>query len=96
MPYNILVSPGAKQDIQQAFNYYESITPELGERFTNSVDERLQSLSITPRMAAIRYENIRCTLLKKFPYLIHYSVDDAAQAVIILRVFHTSRKPLWE
>ena len=96
MPYQILFSPAAKLDLEEALQHYEAISLTLGERFTNHLDDRLELLSITPGAGAIRYEDVRCTFIEKFPYLIHYTVDNVQEAVTVLRIFHTSRKPLWE
>lgn len=68
----------------------------LGERFINAVDKRILLLTKTPNIFPIRYEEIRCSLVPDFPYLIHYDVDLSNQVVTVYRVFHTSRKPLWE
>lgn len=73
MPYSILFSPSAQTDLQNAYDYYEEAMPDLGERFIISVEERLERLTITPAAGELRYENVRCTLLKKSPlsYSLH-------------------------
>ena len=96
MPFKILFTPGAQKDIQEAFDYYSDINPEIGQRFLGVLDERLQKLTITPLAGSLRYEDVRCTLLKKFPYIIHYTVHENDLKIIVQRVLHTSQKPLWE
>ncbi|WP_408733661.1 type II toxin-antitoxin system RelE/ParE family toxin [Mucilaginibacter sp.] len=64
-------------------------------RFLNDLDQRLHAIAATPYLGSIRYENVRCLPTKIFQYLIHYYVDDSSQQIIVLRVLHTSRKPIW-
>ena len=86
----------AQNDLIEIFDWYESKSEGLGERFINSFDNRLNLLSKTPTIYPIRYESIRCSLIPDFPYLIHYESDLDFNRIIVYRVFHTSRKPFWE
>jgi plasmid stabilization system protein ParE len=95
MNFNVVVSPNAEKDLTEICNYYQGISPNLRNVFLDSLEIRLKNLSVTPLAAAIRYANIRCTLIKKFPYLIHYIVNENEKLVIVLRVFSTHQKPLW-
>ncbi|HQT59555.1 hypothetical protein, partial [Daejeonella sp.] len=39
----------------------------------------------------------RTTVIEKFPFMIHFTIDDNHQYVDILALFHTSRNPMiWE
>lgn len=47
-------------------------------------------------MYAIRYEEVRCMLVSKFPYLVHFIIDKRKHLIEIFAVFHTSRNPkIW-
>jgi plasmid stabilization system protein ParE len=96
MPFKIVFSPKAQNDLIEIYDWYEKKLPGLGERFINVLDKRILILTRTPHIFPIRYKEIRCTLVPDFPYLIHYDVSLSKQMVTIYRVFHTSRKPLWE
>ncbi len=96
MPFKISFSQQAHADLQEIFDWYEEQQPNLGDRFIKAVDECTERLSVTPDSASIRYDNIRCRLVKHFPYLLHYSVNTPGGIVIVYRIFHTSRKPLWD
>ena len=41
----------------------------------------------------IRYDQVRCLKIKRFPYLIHYQVDEATNLVTVVGVLHTSLDP---
>ena len=96
-PYVVKLSPSAIEDLKEAYNWHESRLSEgLGHRFLKQVDKSMLELSIVPSKGSIRYANIRCTMVNKFPYLIHYEINDKTNSIIIYRIFCTFRKPLWE
>ena len=96
MPFKLLFSPEAENDLQEIYDWYETALPGLGDRFIEEVENRLFKLINTPGPGSIRYEDIRCTLVSDFPYLIHYGVNTENEQIIAYRIFHTSRKPLWD
>ena len=45
----------------------------------------------------IEYRDLRHASVHRFPYLIHYQVDEDKKAVFIFAITHTSRNPqLWK
>ncbi len=44
-----------------------------------------------PRAAAVVYQDVRMTLLNRFPYALLYKVEP--QQIVLLAVYHTSRDP---
>jgi len=95
MAFLIQTTANARRDISTAIEWEESRSPGLGDKFWEDLSERISTISETPYMGTIRYQNVRCTITQVFPYLIHYIVDDKAQTLIVLRVLHTNRKPIW-
>jgi len=70
---------------------------ELGKKFTAEVRKKVKFIRKNSKATAIRYKNVRTALLDKFPFLIHYVVDDANKTIIIAAVFHTSLNPdIWD
>lgn len=63
MPYNIKLTPAAIHDIDEAFIWYNDQATNLGYKFIENINNRLESLSITPRSADIRYDDVtmRCS-----------------------------------
>ena len=96
MPFSVFFTPEAQLDLKEAYDWYESKSTGLGDRFINTTDEKLSSLTKTYAIGSIRYDDIRCTIIPGFPYLIHYGININENVIIIYRIFHTSRKPLWE
>lgn len=96
MPFKIAFSPEAQNDLHEIYDWYESKSPDLGERFIDDVEKRLFQLSHMPGIGPTKYDGIRCALIPDFPYLIHYNVNQTTEQIIVFRIFHTSRKPLWD
>lgn len=95
MPFSIVTTTNARRDIQQAIDWEDSRSPDLGGRFLEYLHLKFSALSGTPFMGSIRYDNVRCTATDVFQYLIHYIVDPAQQQVVILRVLHMKQRPIW-
>ena len=92
--FTIVFSPNALDDIEQAVIYYEQNQQDLGSRFISQLQNTLNSIDRNPFFASVRYNNIRCATLKKFPYLVHYYVDDSKKLVTIGAVYSTYKQPL--
>ena len=92
MAFKIQIDQEASEDIQKAIEWYNQHRTGLGRRFHEIVKTSINGLSRHP-FYAIRYRNVRCLPLKKFPYMIHYTVDETHKIVVIQAVFHTSRDP---
>ena len=95
MAFKSLISNNAKSDIQEAIFWYNDQQDELGKKFLQFVNKKISDLCITPGIGSIRYDNVRCTMVKAFPYIIHYTVNKQSKQIIILRVLHAFRKPIW-
>lgn len=94
MAYTIITTTNARRDTQQAIDWENIRKPGLGEYFFNDLEAKLSDLVITPAIGSIRYENVRITFTKIFPYNIHYIIDDAKLHVIILRVLSQHKEPI--
>ncbi|MCB0430805.1 MAG: type II toxin-antitoxin system RelE/ParE family toxin [Flavobacteriales bacterium] len=90
MLYVLVLDPLAIRDIQQAIDYYDEQKAGLGSRFENALNKHLLTLEKNP-FFSIRYDEVRCLPLKKFPYMVHFSVSENDRLVIVRAVFHTSR-----
>jgi plasmid stabilization system protein ParE len=95
MLYTIITTTNARRDIQEAMDWENMRKQGLAKRFLSDLEQKLQAIALTPYLGSVRYENVRCVPTKIFQYLIHYYVDDLTHQIFILRVLHTSRKPIW-
>jgi toxin ParE1/3/4 len=95
MPYTISITPTAIEDIDAAIEYYNALAPDLGYRFADIVNEGLERIAELPTASAVRYKNVRCKAVKRFPFIITYTIDEPGRSVNVLRVFNTYQEPLW-
>lgn len=95
MGYSIKIDTDAYQDIKDAALWYEEQAQGLGGRYKAQVVKQIDSLKKNPLIVAVRYANVRCMKIKKFPFLVHYTVEESM--VTIYAVIHTSRNPeIWK
>jgi len=91
--YKSIILPLAKLDISEAAYWYNSKQKGLGKRFMAEVRSKVLFIRENPKASAIRYDNTRCAVLDVFPFMIHYTIDDANKTVIVAAIFHTSLNP---
>jgi toxin ParE1/3/4 len=90
--YKIRIEERALVDIQQAFDYYEAKQAGLGVRFNQSVFHSFEILRQNP-FYQVRYDTFRCLPVKKFPYMIHYEVEEAQEVIHVFAVINTHLDP---
>ncbi|HLG36481.1 MAG TPA: type II toxin-antitoxin system RelE/ParE family toxin [Bacteroidia bacterium] len=92
MRYDVFIEPRALADLRQAIDYYNTQQRGLGEKFETAIDKHLSLIGQNP-FYQIRYHYIRCLPVKKFPFMIHFFVDEKSKKVFIVSVLHTSKNP---
>jgi plasmid stabilization system protein ParE len=93
--YKIIFSSFALNDFKEAKHWYNTQQKDLGKRLIKDVKETIASIKLNPYHASIKFENIRTTSCKIFPYSLHYEIDEENDLVRVLSIFHFSRKPYW-
>jgi len=88
-----IILPLAKEDIREAARWYNKQSPGLGNRFTAEVRESVRFIRQNPTACNIRYDKVRTAVLKVFPFMIHYTIDESSKTVVIAAVLHTNRDP---
>ena len=95
--YKLVIDKSALSDIQDAVKWYNKRLPNLGNSFKKVVIRQIDGLTKNANGYNIRYHNVRCMPVKKFPYLIHFTIDEVNTTIEIFAVFHTSRNPdIWQ
>ncbi len=96
MNYQIKVEPEALADIQQITEWYAEKQVALGQQFQRTAIKQIDGLSKNPHAYAIRYKYIRCLLIQKFPYMVHFYINEKEKTVEVFAVINTSRNPkIW-
>lgn len=91
MAYKLISSSKTEADIENAISWYKDINIELARSFLIELRAAIKYIHLNPKNSQIRYHIVRIARLKKFPFGIHYMIDD--EIIIILGVFHTSLSP---
>lgn len=91
MKYKLIVRPEAELDISEAVKWYEERLKGLGSSFLMSVDATIESVLRMPESYMPNYKNTRRALVRKFPFGVHYIIDEGI--IVVLAVFHASRNP---
>lgn len=92
MAYNIIVSPRAQKEIENAIDFYALYSPNAPRNFIASLADAYKTLESSP-LFKIRYKTIRAFKLKKFPYSLFFVVNEPQKKVRILSCFHNKRNP---
>jgi toxin ParE1/3/4 len=96
MAYALEIDLRAIRDIQEAINYYDEQQSGLGRKFENELNKHLLTLEKNP-FFHVRYDDVHCLPLKKFPFMVHFTIDEENNRVTVRAVLHTSRDPqIWK
>jgi hypothetical protein len=92
MAYKILFSDRFLLDIQESKKWYNQQQKGLGKKFYTEVKSGLKSISKSPHFQ-VRYDEVHCLPLKKYPFMIHYTIDEKNKTIFIAACIHCSLNP---
>jgi len=90
---NLVITPEAEQDVNDAFDWYERRRPGLGDEFLRRVGDCLHSICVIPKGRRLVHANYRRAVVQRFPYVVFYEYSEADDTVTVYSVFHTSQDP---
>ena len=91
MPAGIVFRRIAKREMDESIDWYENQREQLGLELAIEIDRILQNISRNPKQFPLTRGDIRRALLRRFPYGVHYIIED--NRVVVLAVFHVKRNP---
>ena len=83
--------PEAEKEFNKAIDYYEEIDPDLGYDFALEVYSTIKRSVEFPKAWAVFDNEIRRSLVGRFPYGVLYSEEQ--KGIFIIAVMHLHRKP---
>ncbi|MBK8613083.1 MAG: type II toxin-antitoxin system RelE/ParE family toxin [Flavobacteriales bacterium] len=89
MSYTLNVQPEAEEDAALIFDELEEMTPGLGQRFLDALDDLYGYIEQFPFGFQKRYKDYRHGYLRRFPYRVVYLVE--GDAIYVYQVRHTRR-----
>jgi hypothetical protein len=80
-------------DIQEAKIWYKEQKEGLEGEFAFAIEKAIEQILKTPSAYSTRYKNIRIAHPKKFPYNIHFYIDEDLKTVVFTAIVHNKRNP---
>jgi plasmid stabilization system protein ParE len=95
--YKLQIDEEALLDIQEITDWYNKQQQGVGSRFQKQIKLQINSLKKDANLYSCRYADVHCMIIKKFPFMVHYTIDAKLLLVEVFAVIHTSRNPkIWE
>ncbi|OAB56210.1 recombinase [Phormidium willei BDU 130791] len=91
MKYARVFRPEVRNDLSDAYDWYEHQQAGLGDNFIDCVDDLLNRICMMPESYAIVYRDVRRAVIKRFPYAVYYRV--ISSRVVVTAIFHGRRDP---
>jgi hypothetical protein len=92
MNFQIKISKYAKEDLKNAYNFYENQLLGLGEKFFNVIIAEIEMLEIYGCLHQKVYGYHRM-LSKKFPYAIYYDCDKKNKIIYVIAILDLRQNP---
>lgn len=88
----LIVALSAKNDVVEISRWYDSQTPQTGERFLIALDRKFERVCEHPLIyRALRNSEIRRCKLEHWPYHVFFTCTGTS--IEIIAIIHTSRDP---
>jgi plasmid stabilization system protein ParE len=87
----LVFQAGVRDEIDEAYGWYEAQAPGVGEEFLGAVEAVLDHISQDPEIHAPIYQDVRRGRLKRFPYAVYYRIEPAR--IMVLAVRHGKQDP---
>ena len=91
--YNVRFSSEIAVHLQIAIDYYDQLSPGLGEKFLSEFEIQIVGVSQNPHGRAIRYDDVRFALISRFHYAIHYYIREPNKEVVAFALYSTYIDP---
>jgi plasmid stabilization system protein ParE len=91
MDYVLVFRLEVREELDNAYRWYESQQPGLGDDFLDSIDKLLNQICQKPELYAVIHRDIRRSVLQRFPYAVYYRI--ISSRVVVTAVFHSRRNP---
>ena len=93
MSYQHYFEPGALKEYLAALKWYKKRSDKAATNFVKEIDNAISIICSDPLRFRISYKQFREIALKKYPFYIIYSIEEAKKQVLIFSVFHVKRNP---
>ena len=84
--------PSVASELEEIRDYYEEKSAGLGKSFVDEFERQLLSIAAMPERWMIIRDDLRRSLMKRFPYVILYRIIDG-EIIRVTVVKHEKRHP---
>ena len=91
MSFSVVFRRIAKREFDDAISWYQDRREGLGQEFSIAVEQQLGRIALSPNQFACVRGHVRRAVLQRFPYSIHFIVED--DRIVVLAIFHARRDP---
>ena len=93
-PFNLEISDEAETDLKNAYQFYAEESTRVAESFFKQINSSLETIKKNLRSFPYAYKSVQKFVVKKFPFVIYYQLDESS--IRVIAIFHTSRNPeIW-
>jgi toxin ParE1/3/4 len=86
-------TPRAVQDLAAIAEHIRAHSPASAGRVRAAILHSLQNLVLFPQVGrAQTVERVRKLVVRKYRYLVYYTIDDTAEEIIILTIQHPAQE----
>ncbi|MHC2018349.1 type II toxin-antitoxin system RelE/ParE family toxin [Methylobacterium sp. CM6247] len=89
----LLVSATATRRLREIADYIHERHPAAARSVGRAIEDAFDLVGRYPEVGRRLPKRVRRFAVPRLPYLIYYTVDDRADAVVILTVRHGARRP---
>lgn len=89
MKYQLIVKTEAELDMLESSVWYEEQKLNLGRQFFDAIDSKFKLIQQNPLHYQVRYKNTRLALVDRFPFAIHFTIED--DRIYVLAILSTYR-----
>jgi toxin ParE1/3/4 len=86
-------TPRATANLIEIADYIHAHSPAAAQRVRAAIYESLQNLILFPHVGRKqKVEGVRKFVTRKYTYLVYYTIDEAAEEIVILSGKHPARR----
>ena len=93
MTYSYKFNEAAQIEYEGALEWYLERGQKAAEGFVNSIDAALLKICTYPLRYRNTYKHFYEIGLKKYPFILIYSIEEPDNVIIVWKIFHHKRNP---
>jgi len=92
MQFRFKIEQRALNELQKQIDYYNELQKGLGKKYKEAVSQAIKSIKTKP-FYQVRYDNVRCFPIKRFPFMLHFTIDETEKTIFLHSIINTSQNP---